>query len=57
MTARAHFSQADVTRILKAARAAGYGMVKLVVTPTGALEVFLSINGEIWDDDMGVELV
>lgn len=56
MTARTRFSQGDVTRILKAARSASYGMVKLVVTPTGALEIYLSTNGEIWHDQMGQEL-
>lgn len=51
MTARKKFSQSDVTRLLKAAKASGYACVKLVVTPEGGLEIYLSGGPEPWPDD------
>lgn len=36
---RAVFSQADVTRIAKAMTAAGVGEYRIVVEPTGALQI------------------
>ncbi len=56
MTTRSRFSQADVTRLLKAARASGYACVKLVVTPDGRLEIYLSEGPEPWPE-MGEELI
>lgn len=56
MTARSRFSQADVTRLLKAAKASGYACVKLVVTPDGRLEIYLSEGPEPWPE-LGEELI
>lgn len=55
MTARSRFSQSDVTRLLKAAKASGYACVKLVVTPEGTLEIYLAEGPEPWPE-IGVEL-
>lgn len=41
MTRRVRFQQSDVTRMLKAAKAAGYEKVHVILRPTGDLEMFL----------------
>ena len=56
MTERVRFTQGDVTRLLKAAKSAGYDFVKLVVTTEGQLEVYLKNGTEGWPEQIGVEL-
>lgn len=58
MTPRARFKQADVTKALKAAAAAGFKASGFKVEPTGAIVVMLggapakAATGNPWDEEL-----
>jgi hypothetical protein len=45
MTDRARFRQADVTRALKGAKAAGFSEVRLIIQPDGTMELIATEDG------------
>lgn len=56
MTAKARFTQSDITRALRAARASGYANAKVTIRPDGTIDILVS-NNELdasdnpWDVD------
>lgn len=59
MTERARFRQADVTRALKGAIAAGFTEPRVIIQPDGTIEIVASSRGYVpvhdEDDDYGDE--
>ena len=54
MTAKARFTQADLTRLMKAAQQAGYEKFSIVIEPDGTLILKTdapAIDLEEWNDD------
>lgn len=45
MTDRARFRQADVTRALRGAKAAGFSEVRLIIQPNGTMELIATEDG------------
>ena len=57
MTDRARFRQADVTRVLKGAVAAGFAEPRLIIHPDGAIELITDANtAELDADDEWADL-
>lgn len=56
MTAKGKFTQAEVTRLIKGATAAGLEVEKLVIEPDGTLKVIIRQDGQPKDWEMGQEL-
>jgi hypothetical protein len=54
MTQSARFKQQDVTRLLRAARAAGFETAKIVIEPDGTLNLYAALarpdNSNEWAD-------
>lgn len=58
MTVRARFTQADIVRIMKSARAAGVTSYRIKITPEDTIEISVPgpdgdqpTIGDSWDDD------
>jgi hypothetical protein len=57
MTTRARFTQADITRTIKAVRAAGFESMRIAIPANGTIEVYIPAEAKTsswnsWDDEL-----
>ncbi len=56
MTARARFTQADIRRAMKAAQQAGYDEPRVIIYPSGQIEVVAGNKNQAANDEEDFDL-